>query len=76
VPAEITALERAASSLKERVYSPLAPAAVQAAVEADLDAAHGHLERLDDEVQRVVKRLAAARRAVAAASESSKDATG
>ncbi|MFI0141892.1 hypothetical protein [Streptomyces luteogriseus] len=71
VPSEIAALERAASSLKERVYSPLAPAAVQAAVEADLDATFEHLERLDVEVQRVVKRLAAARRAAAAASDAS-----
>ncbi|MGC9501254.1 hypothetical protein [Streptomyces sp. WG7] len=67
VPAAITALERAADSLKDRVYAPLAPAAVQAALEADPAAAREHLERLEYEVQRVVKRLTAANRAVAAA---------
>ncbi|MFL4910835.1 hypothetical protein ACJ6WF_49055 [Streptomyces sp. MMS24-I2-30] len=65
-PTAITALERAAGSLKDRVYAPLAPAAVQAALEADPIAAREHLERLEFEVQRVVKRLTAANRAVAA----------
>ncbi|MFE2492492.1 hypothetical protein ACFXGR_57130 [Streptomyces mirabilis] len=69
IPAPIAALERAATSLRERVYSPLAPAAVQAALEADPAAAREHLEHLESEVQRVVKRLDAANRAVAAASE-------
>lgn len=68
VPAAITALERATASLKERVYSPLAPAAVQAALEADPAATREHLECLETEIQRVVKRLAAANRVVAAAS--------
>ncbi|MFD5065542.1 hypothetical protein [Streptomyces sp. NPDC058394] len=68
-PAAITALERAASSLKERVYSPLAPAAVKAALESDPVATREHLERLETELQHVAKRLAAANRAVAAASE-------
>jgi transcriptional regulator with XRE-family HTH domain len=69
VPAVIAALERAATSLKERVYSPLAPAAVQAALEVDPAATREHLERLESEMQRVVKRLAAANRSAAAASE-------
>ncbi|WP_345045625.1 hypothetical protein [Streptomyces sannanensis] len=69
VPAAITVLERATTSLKERVYSPLAPSAVQAALEADAAATREYLERLETEIQRVVKRLAAANRAVAAASE-------
>lgn len=66
VPASVTALERAAASVKERIYPLLAPAAVQAALEADPVAAREHLEHLELEVQRVVKRLAAASRAVAA----------
>ncbi|MEU3342910.1 hypothetical protein [Streptomyces sp. NPDC006668] len=66
VPAAITALERAATSLKERVYSPLAPAAVQAALEADPAATREHLALLKNEMQRVTKRLAAASRAAAA----------
>jgi hypothetical protein len=65
VPAAITALKQAASSLKDRVYAPLAPAAVQAALEADPIAAREHLERLEFEVQRVAKRLTAANRALA-----------
>jgi hypothetical protein len=65
VPAAITALERATASLKERVYSPLAPSAVQAALEADPAATREHLERLEAEIQRVGKRLAAAHRAAA-----------
>ncbi len=69
VPAAITALERAAASLKERVYSPLAPSAVQAALEADPVATREHLERLETEVRRVMKRLTAANRAVATVSE-------
>ncbi|WP_449352110.1 hypothetical protein [Streptomyces shaanxiensis] len=67
--AEITALERAAASLKERVYPPLAPAAVQAALDADPDAVQEHLETLEKELGRVAKRLAAAQRAFAAAQE-------
>lgn len=47
----------------------LSPAALQAALEADPVSAREHLERLEFEVQRVVKRLAAANRASAAASE-------
>ncbi|MCX4581289.1 hypothetical protein OHB41_51010 [Streptomyces sp. NBC_01571] len=74
-PAAITALERATASLKERVYLPLAPAAVQAALEADPAATREHLERLETEMQRVVKRLAAAHRAGAAASEQTGAAT-
>ncbi|MEV6617301.1 hypothetical protein AB0N31_26305 [Streptomyces sp. NPDC051051] len=69
VPAQVTALERAAASLKERVYSSLAPAAVQAALEADPVAAREYLERLNGEMQRVSKRLAAARRAAASAAQ-------
>ncbi|MEV0694845.1 hypothetical protein [Streptomyces sp. NPDC050388] len=74
-PGAITSLERAATSLKERVYSPLAPAAVQAALEDDPAVTREHLERLETEMQRVTKRLAAAKRAVAAASEQTKAAT-
>ncbi|MCZ1012686.1 hypothetical protein [Streptomyces lydicus] len=69
VPAAIAALERAAASLRERVHSPLAPAAVQAALEADPAATREHLERLETEMQRAVKRLAAANRAAAAGTE-------
>ncbi|MFI9080940.1 hypothetical protein ACIGW8_31475 [Streptomyces sioyaensis] len=68
-PAAIAALERAATSLRERVHSPLAPAAVQAALEADPAATREHLERLEAEMQRVVKRLAAANRAAAGAEQ-------
>ncbi|MFD6826608.1 hypothetical protein [Streptomyces sp. NPDC060085] len=66
-PSSLAVLERAAASLKERIYPLLAPSAVQAALEADPVAAREHLEHLEFEVQRVVKRLAAASRAVAAA---------
>ncbi|WP_331724023.1 hypothetical protein [Streptomyces sp. NBC_00005] len=65
VPPEVTALERATTSLKERVYAPLAPAAVQAALDADPDAVEQHLEDLQSELARVTKRLNAARRALA-----------
>ncbi|MFJ8351493.1 hypothetical protein ACIQ9J_35100 [Streptomyces sp. NPDC094153] len=68
-PNALTALERAAASLKERVYAPLAPAAVQAALNADPVATREHLERLETEMQRAAKRLTAAARALAAASE-------
>jgi hypothetical protein len=68
-PAAVAALERAVSSLKERVYSPLAPGAVQAALEADPVSTRNHLEQLEKDVQRVVKRLTAAKRTVAAATE-------
>ena len=69
VAAEVTALERAATALKERVYSPLAPAVVQAALDADPEAVRGHLETLETELGRVAKRLAAAQRAVASTQE-------
>lgn len=75
LPAAITALDRAATALKERVYSPLAPAAVQAALEADPAATREHLERLETEMQRVMKRLATASRAAAATSEQAKAAS-
>ncbi|MEU0032081.1 hypothetical protein [Streptomyces sp. NPDC006335] len=68
-PSEITALERAVASLKERVYAPLAPAAVQAALEADPEAARVSLAALEKELGRVAKRLAAAQRAFASAQE-------
>jgi hypothetical protein len=68
-PAAIVALERAATSLKDRVYSPLAPAAVHAALEADPVATLEHLERLEEEMRRIAKRLTAASRAAAAASD-------
>jgi hypothetical protein len=76
VPVAVTALERATASLKERVYSPLAPAAVQAALDADPTATREHLVRLETEMQCVVKRLAAANRAVAAVSEQTEAAAG
>ncbi|MFK4123561.1 hypothetical protein [Streptomyces longwoodensis] len=69
VPAAVMALGRAVSSLKDRVYAPLAPSAVQAALEADAAGTREHLERLEQEFQRVARRLAAARRAAEAASE-------
>lgn len=71
-PAALAALERAVSSLKDRVHSPLAPGAVQAALEADPVATHKYLEQLETDIQRVVKRLTAAKRAAASASERSK----
>jgi hypothetical protein len=70
-PAAVAALDRAVSSLKERVYSPLAPGAVQAALDADPVSTRNHLEQLEKDVQRVVKRLTAATRAAAAATERS-----
>ncbi|MEU8653685.1 hypothetical protein [Streptomyces sp. NPDC048737] len=75
VPVQVTALERVAASLKERVYSLLAPAAVQAALEADPVAAREHLERLGGELERVSKRLAAARRAVVSAAQATEAAS-
>ncbi|MDQ0408769.1 hypothetical protein ABVB69_38400 [Streptomyces sp. NPDC000349] len=75
VPTAITALERAAGSRRDRVYAPLAPAAVQAALEADPIAAREHLERLEFETQRGVKRLTAANRAVGAAVPEQAEAT-
>ncbi|MDQ1033615.1 hypothetical protein QFZ75_000031 [Streptomyces sp. V3I8] len=61
----IASLERAITSLKERVYPALAPAAVRAAVDADPAAAHASVTELEAELQRVAKRLTAAQRAVA-----------
>jgi hypothetical protein len=69
VPASVAALERAAASLRERVYSALAPAAVRAALEADQTATLEHLEDLDAELQRASKRLAAAQRFAASTAE-------
>ncbi|UUA11589.1 MULTISPECIES: hypothetical protein [Streptomyces] len=68
-PPAVAALERAVSSLKERVYSPLAPGSVQDALAADPVTTRTHLERLEQDVQRVVRRLTAATRAAAAAGE-------
>ncbi|MDH6589938.1 hypothetical protein M2161_009129 [Streptomyces sp. SAI-133] len=65
VATAITSLERAASALRERVYSALAPASVRAALQADPVAAREHVEDLESELERVAKRLAAARRAIA-----------
>ncbi|MFF6807971.1 hypothetical protein [Streptomyces sp. NPDC012616] len=64
-PAEVTALMRAADALKERVYASLAPSAVRAAVEADRSSTLIQLVRLEDELQRVTKRLVAAQRSLA-----------
>ncbi|MFJ8982565.1 hypothetical protein [Streptomyces sp. NPDC102282] len=64
---ELVALERATDAVRARVYAPLAPAAVKAAVAADAAAARQHLEELAGEVERMSRRLAAAQRSAAAA---------
>ncbi|MFF7954062.1 hypothetical protein [Streptomyces griseorubiginosus] len=69
VPSEITALERAAIALKERAYAPLAPAAVQAALDADPEAVREHLASLEKELGRIAKRLTAAQRLAASSAE-------
>ncbi|MEU0054665.1 hypothetical protein [Streptomyces sp. NPDC006309] len=66
--AHVEALERAANALQERVFPALAPARVKAALEADAAAGHEHLQRLRVELERVTKRLAAALKASAPAS--------
>jgi hypothetical protein len=62
----LASLQRAADHLRERVYTTLAPAAVKAALDADWDATGKCLDRLSVELERTVKRLSAARRAVEA----------
>jgi hypothetical protein len=68
----LVALERAAFAVKERVSSPLAPSSVRTAIAADPEAVERHLSALEDEMARAAKRLAAARRAVAATTPDSK----
>ncbi|MCX4231733.1 hypothetical protein [Streptomyces ortus] len=67
-PAAVTTsgLERTAAVVRERVYTMLAPSAVKTAAEADPVAVGAQLDELDAELQRVAKRLAAARRTVVA----------
>ncbi|MFI6254312.1 hypothetical protein ACIBGW_49870, partial [Streptomyces sp. NPDC051016] len=60
----LTALERAASDVHERAYVPLAPSAVRAALAEDAPKVVQQLADLEAEIERVTKRLAAARRAV------------
>ncbi|MFF2173259.1 hypothetical protein [[Kitasatospora] papulosa] len=74
VARQLVALERAADALRTRVYAPLAPAAVRAALTADAGAARQYLEELSGEVERISERLAAAQRTAAA--EPSNDVTG
>ncbi|MFC8201673.1 hypothetical protein ACFUTV_40790 [Streptomyces sp. NPDC057298] len=73
-PAAVTTLERAITTLKERVYPALAPAAVRAALDADPAAARASVAELEAELQRVTKRLTAAQRAVASPAEEAADA--
>ncbi|MER7841925.1 hypothetical protein ABTY98_40080 [Streptomyces sp. NPDC096040] len=71
--APTASLERAVAALKERVYAALAPASVQAALDADPIAVREHVEKLEAELERVTKRLAGAQRAIA--STTSEDAS-
>jgi len=75
-PPALLALERAADAARDRVYVPLAPAAVRSAVEADPTAVQDHLERLSGEIERVAKRLAAAVKAASEANASESVPTG
>ncbi|MCW8102698.1 hypothetical protein [Streptomyces tauricus] len=65
-PAATLGLERTAAVVRERVYTVLAPSAVKTAAETDPVTVGAQLDELDTELQRVAKRLAAARRTVAA----------
>lgn len=65
VPPELRAVAHAAKELRARVYAPLAPASIAAALTANPAAVHGYLEDLQVELERVSKRLAAAQRAAA-----------
>jgi hypothetical protein len=76
IPPALLALERAAHSVRERVYAPLAPAAVRAAADADAAAAQEHLEHLSAEIERAGKRLSAALRVVNEANSKQPEATG
>ncbi|MEU2681324.1 hypothetical protein ABZ638_31055 [Streptomyces sp. NPDC007107] len=73
---ELVALERATDAVRARVYAPLAPAAVKAAVAADAGAARQQLEELAGEVERMSKRLAAAQRTAAAGPPSEENSSG
>ncbi|MDX3490974.1 hypothetical protein [Streptomyces sp. ID05-18] len=66
VAPELRAVAHAAKELRARVYAPLAPASVAAALAAHPAAVRGYLEDLQKELERVSKRLAAAQRAAAA----------
>ncbi|MFE3875429.1 hypothetical protein ACFXPX_13635 [Kitasatospora sp. NPDC059146] len=65
--AQLRDLSRSAAALRERVTSLLTPRAVKSAVEVDPAAAHRHLEDLDTELQRLGRRLTAAKKTAAAA---------
>ncbi|MFE2174414.1 hypothetical protein [Kitasatospora sp. NPDC059462] len=65
--AQLRDLSRSAAVLRERVASLIAPRALKPAVEANPAAAHRHLEDLETELQRLAKRLTAAKKAAAAA---------
>ncbi|WP_030240303.1 hypothetical protein [Streptomyces sp. NRRL S-350] len=65
--AQLRDLSRSAVVLRERVSSLLTPRALKAAAEADPVAAHRHLEDLDVEVQRLTRRLAAAKKTMTSA---------
>jgi hypothetical protein len=69
VPPSISALERAVTALRERVYPALAPAMVHLALEADPAAARELVESLEFDLGRVTKRLAVAQRAASSASD-------
>ncbi|MER8188189.1 hypothetical protein [Kitasatospora sp. NPDC094015] len=66
VPSELRDLGHAPGILRGRVAALLAPAAVKAAIDADPAATHQHLVDLGVEVDKLSKRLAAAKRAAAA----------
>lgn len=67
--APAASLERAVVALKERVYSALAPASVRTALDADPVAVREQVRKLEAELERVTKRLAAAQRTIASTSE-------
>ncbi|MFF9922767.1 hypothetical protein [Streptomyces globisporus] len=60
-------MAHAAEALRARVYAPLAPASIAAALTANPAAVHDYLEDLQVELERVSKRLAATQRAAAEA---------
>ncbi|MFJ5646361.1 hypothetical protein [Streptomyces sp. NPDC093223] len=69
----LVALERAVRDVHERVYVPLAPASVRAALAENAVVVVEQLADLEEEIERVTKRLAAARRAVDAHASATAD---
>ncbi|MGY4966777.1 hypothetical protein [Streptomyces sp. 900105245] len=61
--AELEALDRAATAVRERVFPALAPARVKAAMDTDAAKGRERLERLQQELERASKRLTAALKA-------------